>query len=84
MSILAAVNSVSAHVTVTKGDLSAQFYVNRNGLTPPIYLYSGGIGYMVRGKSATIDDMPAELREGIEKAINKYQAKFLLTTKGDT
>jgi hypothetical protein len=78
MSIRAAVNSVSAHVTVTKGDLSAQFYVTRAGLTPPIYLYSGGIGYMLRSKDATIDDMPADLREGIEKAIRKYQAKFLL------
>jgi hypothetical protein len=78
MSITAAVNSVCAHVTVNKGDLAAQFYVTRDGLTPPIYLYSGGIGYMLRSKSATIDDLPAELREGIDKAIRKYQAKFLL------
>lgn len=78
MRILAAVNSLSAHVTVSKGDLAAQFYVNRDGLTHPIYLYSGGIGYMVRSKDATIDDLPADLREGIEKAIMKYQAKFIL------
>ena len=78
MSITAAVNSVCAHVTVNKGDLAAQFYVNRAGLTPPIYLYSGGIGYMLRNPHATIDDLPAELREDVAKAIRKYQAKFLL------
>lgn len=78
MSILAAVNSVSAHVTINKGDMAAQFYVTRDGLTPPIYLYSGGIGYMLRSKSATVDDIPAALREDVDKAIRKYQAKFLL------
>ena len=78
MSVLAAVTSLSAHVTINKGDMAAQFYVNRDGLSPPIYLYSGGIGYLLRNKDATIDDMPADLREGIVKAIRKYQAKFLL------
>lgn len=82
MSVLASVTSISAHVTITKNGLSAQFYVTRAGLTPPIYLYSGGIGYMVRNKTPRIDDLPAELREDIEKAIRKYQAKFLL--KGNT
>jgi uncharacterized circularly permuted ATP-grasp superfamily protein len=82
MSTHVVVNSLSAHVTITKGDLSAQFYVNRDGLSPPIYLYSGGIGYMLRNKDAAIEFIPAELREDVEKAIRKYQAKFLL--KGDT
>jgi len=79
MSTHAVVNSLSAHVTVNKGDLAAQFYVNRDGLVPPIYLYSGGIGYMLRNKDAPIDYVPAELREDVDKAIRKYQAKFLLT-----
>jgi hypothetical protein len=75
-------NSLSAHVTITKGDLSAQFYVNRDGLSLPIYTYSGGIGYMVRSKTPRIDDMPTGLREDIETAIRKYQTLFLL--KGNT
>ncbi len=78
MSILAAVTSQSAHVTITKGDLAAQFYVNRDGLVPPIYLYSGGIGYMLRNKDSPIDYIPAALREDVDKAIRKYQALFLL------
>jgi hypothetical protein len=79
MSTHAVVNSLSAHVTVNKGDLAAQFYVNRDGLVPPIYLYSGGIGYMLRNKDAAIDYIPAALREDVDKAIRKYQALFLLT-----
>jgi hypothetical protein len=78
MSTYVAVNSLSAHVTVNKGDLAAQFYVNRDGLSPPIYLYSGGIGYMLRNKDAGIEFIPADLREDVEKAIRKYQALFLL------
>jgi hypothetical protein len=78
MSAHVVVNSRSAHVTITKGDLSAQFYVTRDGLTPPIYTYSGGIGYMLRAKSPRLDDIPDALREDVVKAIRKYQAKFLL------
>jgi hypothetical protein len=72
------VNSMSAHVTITKGDLSAQFYVNRDGMQKPIYMHSGGIGYMLRNEDPRLDDMPEELREDIEKAIAKYTALFIL------
>lgn len=82
MSTHSVVNSMAAHVTVRKGDLAAQFYVNRDGLVPPIYLYSGGIGYMLRNKDSPIEYIPAALREDVAKAIRKYQAKFLL--KGNT
>jgi hypothetical protein len=82
MSAHIVVTSRSAHVTINKGDLSAQFYVNRDGMQKPIYMHSGGIGYMLRSEDPRLDDMPAELREDIEKAVRKYQAKFLL--KGDT
>jgi hypothetical protein len=78
MSTHVVVNSRSAHVTITKGDLSAQFYVNRDGMSKPIYMHSGGIGYMLRNEDPRLDDMPEALREDIDKAIRKYQALFLL------
>jgi len=42
-------------------------------------VYSGGIGYQLRANPPSLDDIPALLREDVEKAIRKYQAKFLLT-----
>lgn len=81
MSVLAAVTSLSAHVTINKGDMAAQFYVNRDGLMPPVYVYSGGIGYQLRAFPPSLDDIPAALREDVDKAIRKYQAKFLLVGK---
>jgi len=78
MSMHVVVNSLSAHVTITKGDLSAQFYVNRDGMQKPIYMHSGGIGYMLRNEDPRLDDMPEELREDIEKAVAKYTALYIL------
>lgn len=78
MSIFTAMNHLSVHVNLRKGDLSAQFYVTRDGLTSPVYLYSGGIGYMVRNKSPTVDQLPEALREDVQNLINKYQTYFIL------
>jgi hypothetical protein len=82
MSTHVVVTSLSAHVTLRVGEMSAQFYVNREGLVPPVYVYSGGIGYQLRAFPPSLDDIPAGLREDVEKEVRKYQAKFLL--KGDT
>lgn len=78
MSVFTAMNPFSVHVNLRKGDLSAQFYVTRDGLTAPVYLYSGGIGYMVRDRSPTVDQLPEALREDVQTLINKYQTYFIL------
>ena len=78
MSAHTVVSALAAHVTINKGDMAAQFYVNRDGLMPPVYVYSGGIGYQLRATPPSLDDIPAALREDVDKAIRKYQAKFLL------
>jgi hypothetical protein len=82
MSAHVVVTHLSAHVTLRVGELAAQFYVNRDGLVPPVYVYSGGIGYQIREFPPSLDYIPAGLREGVEKEVRKYQTKFLL--KGNT
>ena len=78
MSTHVVVGAFAAHVTITKGDLATQFYVDRHGMLPPVSVRSNGTGYSIRAKDPDVDLLPAELREDVAKAIRKYQAKFLL------
>lgn len=82
MSTIAVVGGSVTHVTITKGELVTQFYIDRSGMTPPVFVRMGGTGYQIRAKDPDIDLLPAELREDATKAIEKWRTYFIL--KGDT
>lgn len=82
MSTNAVVGAFTTHVTINKGELVAQFYIDRSGMTPPVSVRMGGTGYQIRAKDPDIDLLPAELREDATKAIEKWRTYFIL--KGDT
>lgn len=82
MSTHAVVGAFTAHVTINKGELVTQFYIDRNGMTPPVFVRMGGTGYQIRAKDPDIDLLPAELREDAIKAIEKWRTYFIL--RGNT
>lgn len=69
---------LSTHVTLRVGLLVTQFYVTRDGLRDPAYLYDNngyGTGYLVH----KIESFPDALQPEVTRLVRKYQTKLLLT-----
>jgi hypothetical protein len=74
-------SSGCAHVTLRVGVLVAQFYVTRDGLVSPAYVYDNN-GYSDKYVMNRLESFPAALQPEVTRLVQKYQTKFLL--KGDT
>jgi hypothetical protein len=71
----------NAHVTLRVGMLVTQFYVTRDGLRDPAYLYDNngyGNGYLVHN----LESFPAALQPELTRLVRHYQTLFIL--KGNT
>ena len=74
-------SSGCVHVTLRVGVLVAQFYITRDGLAPPAYLYDHngyGKGYLIE----TIEALPDALLPEVTQLVQKYRTHLIL--KGDT
>ena len=70
-------NSENAHVTLRVGQLVTQFYVSRDGLRDPAYLYDNN-GYGTGCLVHTLDAFPPALLPEVTQLVRKYQTLFLL------
>ena len=71
----------TTHVTLRVGVLVAQFYINRDGLVPPMYVYDRN-GYSEAYPVHTLDALPASLQPEVTRLVRQYQTHHIL--KGDT
>lgn len=81
MSATVVQNSESAHITLRVGLLVTQFYVTRDGLRDPAYLYDNngyGSGCLVHNLEA----FPAALQPEVTRLVRHYQTIYIL--KGNT
>jgi hypothetical protein len=81
MSATVVQNSESAHVTLRVGQVVTQFYVTRDGLRDPAYLYDNngyGSQYLVR----KLESFPDALLPEVTRLVRHYQTLYIL--KGDT
>jgi hypothetical protein len=81
MSATVVQNSESAHVTLRVGVLVTQFYVTRDGLRDPAYLYDNG-GYGTGCLVHNLESFPDALLPEVTRLVRKYQTIYIL--KGDT
>ena len=68
------------HVTLRVGVLVAQFYITRDGLVPPAYLYDNngyGSGHLVHN----LESFPPALLPEVTRLVQKYRTLYIL--KGD-
>jgi hypothetical protein len=73
--------SENAHITLRVGQVVTQFYVTRDGLRDPAYLYDNngyGSQYLVR----KLESFPAALQPEVTRLVRQYQTLFIL--KGNT
>ena len=70
-------NSENAHVTLRVGQLVTQFYVSRDGLRDPAYLYDNngyGSGHLVHN----IEAFPDALLPEVTRLVQKYRTLYIL------
>lgn len=70
-------NNESTHVTLRIGPLVTQFYVTRDGLLDPAYLYDNS-GYGTGCLVHKLESFPAALLPEVALLVRKYQTKLLL------
>lgn len=81
MSATTVTNSTSTHVTLRVGMLVAQFYVNRDGLVSPAYVYDNN-GYSDKYVMNRLESFPAALLPEVTRLVQQYQTHHIL--KGNT
>ena len=71
----------NAHVTLRVGMLVAQFYVTRDGLVSPAYVYDNN-GYSDKYVMNRLESFPAALLPEVTRLVQKYRTHLIL--KGNT
>ena len=74
-------SSGCVHVTLRVGVLVAQFYITRDGLVSPAYVYDNN-GYSDKYVMNRLESFPAALLPEVTRLVQKYRTLYIL--KGDT
>ena len=74
-------SSGCVHVTLRVGVLVAQFYITRDGLVSPAYVYDNN-GYSDKYVMNRLESFPAALLPEVTQLVQKYRTHLIL--KGNT